>query len=116
MKEIRNFKVISSTLLPTFNLIIYSKYFQNVQEYIRELPTNSMSFQKLTDLMHQWNEWNSAFLQSASHSSFVLRDQFPAHKVLISEYSILCIFTTSSSEKSNKVNILYCDFVGCDTV
>jgi hypothetical protein len=59
-----------------------------------------MSLQKLMNLMHQWNEWNSAFLPYASCSSIVLRDQIPAHKVLNSEYFILCIFTTYSSENS----------------
>lgn len=75
-----------------------------------------MSLQKLMNLMHQWNERNSAFLPSASCSSYVLRDQFPAHKVLTSEYFILCISTTSSSEKSKKGKILYCGYPGCDIV
>lgn len=75
-----------------------------------------MSLQKLMNLMYQWNEWNSAFLPSASCSSYVLWDQFPAHKVLTSEYFILCVFTTCSSENLNKVKILCCGFLSCDTM
>jgi hypothetical protein len=88
------------------SLWLYSKYFQNVQKYIRGLPTNSMSFQRL--MIQCTNGMNGTVLSYsllvALHMSWEISFQHTRFLLLSISY---CVFSQLLAQKMQTTSKTY---------